>query len=207
MLIFILRSYGISGLIFGLIFSFLSNRWHWVVLDGKSSQEYLVYAGVPKGSILVPTLSLLYINDVPDNVTCNIAIYADNTTLYAECDQASDLRQQVEFASELESDLQYFVDWGRKQPVDFNAGKTQLVQFDWSNKTGAIDMKVDGSVFEEKSSFKMLGLAFSSKLDQSSYIIFIAKTTSKEIGVMIHYMKFLCVSLNLPYGHASNTVA
>ena len=85
-----------------------------MVLDGKSSQEYLVYAGVPKGSILVPTLSLLYINDVPDNVTCNIAIYADNTILYAECDQASDLRQQVEFASELESDLQYFVDWGRK---------------------------------------------------------------------------------------------
>ena len=80
-----LKSYGISGQIFGLISSFLSNRRIRVVLDGKSSQEYLVNAGVPQGSILGPTLFLLYINDIPD-VICNIAIYADDTTLYSKCD-------------------------------------------------------------------------------------------------------------------------
>ena len=52
------------------------------------------------------------------------------------------------------------MDWGRKWLVDFNAGKTQLVLFDQSNNTGAIDMKMDGFVLEEKSSFKMLGLTF-----------------------------------------------
>ena len=57
------------------------------------------------------------------------------------------------------------VDWGRKWLIDFNAGKTQLVLFDRSNSTGAIDLKVDGSALEEKSSFKMMGLTFSSKLD------------------------------------------
>ena len=76
-----LKSYGISGQIFGLI-SFLSNRRLRVVLDGKSSQEYPVNAGVPQGSILGPALFLLYINDLPDDVTCNIAIYADDTTLF-----------------------------------------------------------------------------------------------------------------------------
>ena len=62
-----------------------------MVLDGNSSQEYPVNAGVPQGSILGATLFLLYINDLPDDVICNIAIYDDDTTLYSKCDQASDL--------------------------------------------------------------------------------------------------------------------
>ena len=109
-----------------------------MVLDGKSSQEYHVNAGVLQGSILGPTLIPLYINDLPDDVICNIAIYADDTTLYSKCDQASDLWQQLELASELESDPRETVDWGRKWLVDFNAGKTQLISFDRSENTGAI---------------------------------------------------------------------
>ena len=72
-----------------------------MVLDGKSSQEHPVNAGVPQGSIIVPTLFLLYINDLLDDVICNIAVYADNTTLYSKCDQASYLWQQLELASDL----------------------------------------------------------------------------------------------------------
>ena len=186
-----LKSYGISGQIFGLISSFLSNRWLRVVLDGKSSQEYPVNAGVPQGSILGPTLFLLYINDLPDEAICNIAIYADDTTLYSKCDQASDLWQQLELASELESDLRDTVGWGRKWLVDFNAEKTQLVSFDRSKNTGASDVIMDGSVLEEKTSFKMLGLTFSCKLDWGFYIVSIAKTASKKIGALIRSMKFL----------------
>ena len=66
-----------------------------------------------------------------------------------------------------------------------------LVSFDRSKNTGAIDVKMDGSVLEEKTSFKMLGLTFSSKLDWDSYIVSIAKTASKKIGALIHSMKFL----------------
>ena len=186
-----LKSNEISGQIFGFISSFLSNRWLWVVLDGKSSQEYRVNAGVPQRSILGPTLFLLYINDLPDDVICNIAIYADDTTLNSKCDQASNLWQQLELASELKSDLRDTVDRGRRWLVDFNAGKTQLVSFDRSKNTGAIDVKMDGSVLKEKTSFKMLGLTFSSKLDWGSYIVSIAESASKKIGALILSMKFL----------------
>ena len=91
---------------YGLISSFLSSR------------QFLVI----QGSILGPTLFLLYINDLTD-VICNIAIYADDTTVYSKCDQASDLWQQLELASELEYDLRDTIDWGRKWLLDFNPGK------------------------------------------------------------------------------------
>ena len=94
--------------------AFVINRWLRVVLDGKSSQECPVNTGVSQGSIVGPTLFLLYINDLLDVVICNIAIYADDTTLYPECDQVSDLWQQLELASGLVSDLRDTVDWGKK---------------------------------------------------------------------------------------------
>ena len=83
------------------------------------------------------------------------------------------------------------MDWGKKWLVDFNAGKTQLVLLDRSNNNGAIDVKMDGSVHEEKLSFKMLGLTFFSKLDWGCYIISISKTAPKKIETLIHSMKFL----------------
>ena len=73
----------------------------------------------------------------------------DDTTLYSKCDLGSDLWQQLELASELKSDLRDTVDLGRKWLVDFNAGQTQLVSFDRSGNTGAIDVKMDRSVLEE----------------------------------------------------------
>ena len=87
-----------------------------MVLDGNSSHEYPVNAGVPQGSILGPTLSILYINDLPVDVICHIAINTDDTTLHSKCDQASDLWHQLDT-----------VDWGRKWIVDFKAGKGQCL--------------------------------------------------------------------------------
>ena len=85
--------------------SFVSKRRLRVGMKGNSSQEYPANAGVPQGSILGLTFFLLYINDFPDDVICNIAIYADDITLYSKCDQSSDLSQQLELAPETESNL------------------------------------------------------------------------------------------------------
>ena len=76
-----------------------------MVLDGKPSQEYPVSVRFHQGSILVSTLFQLYINDLPEDVINNIAIYVDYTSPYSKFDQVSDLWQQLELASELESNL------------------------------------------------------------------------------------------------------
>ena len=104
-----------------------------MVLDAKSSQEYPVNAGVPQRSILGPTLFLLYITYLPDDVFGNIAIYVDDSTLFSKCDQASDLWQQLELASELESDLRDTVDWGKKWLLISMLGKLS-----WFRLTGLI---------------------------------------------------------------------
>ena len=69
---------------FGHILSLPSNRQFQVVLNGKSSQEYPVNAGVPQGSALGRTRCLLYINDVTSNAIFNITIYANGTNLYSK---------------------------------------------------------------------------------------------------------------------------
>ena len=92
-----------------LLFSVIDGlEWFWMESLHKN---------ISPGSILGPTLFILYINDLSDNV---IVIYADDTTLYSKCDGVFDLWQQLELAL---SDLQDIVDCSRKWLVVFKAGK------------------------------------------------------------------------------------
>ena len=101
----------------------------------KNIQLMLEFLKPPLLVLRFYALFVLCINYLPDDVICDCAIYADDTTLYSKCDQGSDLWQQLELASELECDLQDTVDWGKKWLVDFSARKTQLVSL-----TGLITM-------------------------------------------------------------------
>ena len=176
----------------------------------KSSQEYPVNAGVPQDSILDPTLFLPYINDLPDDVICNTAIYDDDTTLQSKCGQTSDLLQQLELASELESNLWDTKDWPSKWLVDFSSGKTQLTSFDQCNNTGAIDMKMDGSILEENYLLRSWNwLSFSNCIGALTLFLLLKLYPRKLWHWFFLWsfflLRFLCISINLPYNHVWNT--
>ena len=154
-----LMEYQVRFLVLFLLFSVIDGfKWFWMGSLQKN---------IPL--ILGPTLFRLYINDLLVNVICDNVICGYNLNWL------------------LNLNLIYETLWtgAGSSLLIFNAGKTQMVLFDRSINTGAIDVKMDRSFFEEKSSFKMLGLTFSSKLDWGSYITSIAKTSSKEIVALV----------------------
>ena len=151
----------------------------------------------PQGSILSPTLFLLYSKDLLDNVISNIAIYADDTTLYSKYDQASDLTQQLGLASELEYDLvQDILDRRRKRLVNFNARRCFKCWFQCF-LTGLITIVLLMwkwmSLFLRKNQLlRYWGcLTFSSKLDWGSCTVSLAKTVFKKIRTLNNSLKFL----------------
>ena len=150
-----------------------------MVLDEKFYQESLVNAAVPQGSILGFTFFLLYIG-LHDDVICNTAIYADDTTLCYKCYQTSDLWQQLEMATELESDLWDIVNWGRKWLVDFNTGKTQLISFELSNETGYYWCENGQVCSGGKIIFNMLALPLSSNFDLTVKLCLLLKLPTRN---------------------------
>ena len=98
-----------------------------VVVNGQSSKVFGINAEVPQGSVLGPTLFLLFINDLPDSVIRSfINIFADDTTIYG---LTSKNLNHSDLASNLSSDLSVPVQWGNNWFVKFNPSKTKLISF------------------------------------------------------------------------------
>ena len=113
------HNYGVSGGMLSIISVFLSNRKLKVVLEGQSSPTRSINSGVPQGSILGPTLFLVYINDLPDNVLSQLAMYADDSTLYCVSPNSSST-SRGEVGASLNNDLENVLNWGNNWLVTFN---------------------------------------------------------------------------------------
>ena len=126
-----------------------------IVLDGQSSTPHNIDAGVPKGSVLGPTLFLVYINNLPDGALSRIGIYADDITAYSRI-QTSDFFDRLD--AELEEDLRCIVEWGEKWLVSFNAAKSKLLSFNCHHESILIPLKMKDIGLPECDSFRFLGL-------------------------------------------------
>ena len=186
-----LSSYGISGRVHSIIKSFLSGRSMKVVVNGQSSKVHAINAGVPQGSVLGPTLFLIFINDLPDSVIRSfINIFADDTTIYGT---TSKNVNHSDLAPNLSSDLSVTVQWGTKWLVKFNASKTKLISFHHHRDTPVFPpVTMGGMTLDESPSLdKLLGLKFTPDLKWNSYIASVAKDTARMVGSLYRSKKFL----------------
>ena len=186
-----LQGYGLSGPFLDIIKSFLLNRRIKVVLDGQKSKSYDINAGVPQGSVLGPTLFLLFINDLPDHIVSKIAIYADDTTVYSCHDKTNSLFDKVEHAAFLEDDLRTIVEWGNEWLVTFNADKTKLLSINRYRQPILPSIAMGGVDLPESDSIRLLGLTLSKDLSWNKYVQLIATSAAKKVGSLFRARKML----------------
>ena len=119
--------YGVSGVVLDVIKSFLCDHFIKVVLNGTSSKEYLINASVPQGSVLCATLSLIFINDLPNDLFSRVGIFADDTTVYSCLGKSHTVLEKVKLAADIESGLRTATEFGNIWLVMFNSSKTMLL--------------------------------------------------------------------------------
>ena len=180
-------------------------EWFWIWSLHKNTQLMLEFL---QALILVLHFSSyiifimhfsLYINDLPDDVICNVANYGDDTTLYSKCDQASELWQQLELSFELESDLQG-TGLGQEVACSFQCCKNST-RFVWRS-IGAILVLLMWKwmgLFRRKNHL----LRYLGNLDRGSYLSSIAKTAFEKVGALTRSMTFLSPEVALYLYHAA----
>ena len=165
-----LPAYGFTPSFCKLISSFLSNRFISVVVDGATSASFPVSSGVPQGSVLSPTLFLLFINDLLHATASDVHSFADDSNLHKsssfQCQPSSNARSQSRLAmsSTIISDLQSISEWGTRNLVKFNTSKTQLLTISLSNTPSNYPIIFDDSEIPPLNSVHILGLQISSSL-------------------------------------------
>ena len=185
-LLYKLECNGISGNLLNLIRNFLSNRKQRVLLNGKNSEWADISAGVPQGSVLGPLLFLVYINDLVENVRCDIKLFADDTSLF------SAVYDESKTAAELNRDLDRVRLWAWQWKMKFNTEKTEEVIFSAKRvKPIHPPLSFGDDDVVRKSEHKHLGMILDSKLDFQSHIKEAIQKARRGIGMIRYLSKYV----------------
>ena len=188
-LLYKLERCGVSGQLLHLIRSFLKDRKQRTVLNGKSSIWGDIAAGVPQGSILGSLFFLVYINDLTENLKCNVKLFADDTSLFTVVQNPNTA------ANDMNHDLELIKQWAHQWRMSFNPDpQKQAVEIIFSRKRNKIDHPVilfNDTPVKKVDEHKHLGLFLDSKLSFSAYIKAAISKSRKSIGLLKYLSKYL----------------
>ena len=174
---------------------FLSNRSIKVEVDEISSSSFNTNAEVPQGSVISPTLFIIYINDLLNLPSNPIHCYADDNTLH---NPQSLLNNRANIASSINLDLSRLKNWGSQNLVSFNAGKTQCCLISRRVDRDLPDISIDSSSLEFRDKLSMLGVTLGSDLSWNDYFISVAKAAACKHGFLFRTKRFFTPTQLLP---------
>lgn len=169
--------YGIRGNTLLWIEDFLSGRMQSVVVNGTHSKWSPVISGVPQGSVLGPTLFLLYINDIASEVDSTLRLFADDSILYKEINSMDD---QIT----LQNDLQKVFSWADRWQMSFNASKCQYLQVTRKLRPLRCTYTVDGQHISQTNKHKYLGVTINGRLDWKDHVQSVTSSARSTLGVL-----------------------
>jgi hypothetical protein len=184
-----LNHYGITGKTNLWIENFLKDRTQTVVIDDEKSYTGNVISGVPQGSVLGPCLFLIYINDMPDNITSTVRLFADDTIAYIAITCPDD-------ATTLQRDLDKLADWETKWQMEFHPEKCQVLQIT-RNRTRRINSSyvLHGHTLEIVDAAKYLGVTITSDLSWNRHIQNTCKKASNTLNFLKRNVRISCPRL------------
>lgn len=177
-----LHYYGIRNNNLKWISDFLNNRQQQVLLNGITSSKLSVDSGVPQGTVLGPTLFLLFINDLPEIVKCNSRLFADDCLLFKNVNNKND-------ASELQKDLSNLEKWEKDWQMKFNPEKCYVINISKKKNPLKTNYLLHNHVLESVDSSKYLGVTISKDLDWGPHINNITSKANKTIGFLRRNMR------------------
>ena len=172
-----LRRLGVDETTIGWIESFLRDLSQRVVLEGVSSKEVPVLSGVPQGSVIGPVLFLAYINDLPNGLTSDIRLFADDTVLCREVKSISD-------AADLQADLHKLEEWSNKWLLRFHPDKCQVLRVSRGRRTITHHYTLFGTKLQDTESIKYLGVNITSDLRWNKQVDAVRSRANSKLGFL-----------------------
>lgn len=172
-----LHHLGVRGVLLDWVRDFLSGRSQQVVLEGKRSQTAKVTSGVPQGTVLGPLLFLVFINDMPDSVTSNIRLFADDALLYRSIKSHKD-------AEALQKDLDALQSWEKTWQMSFNPDKCEVLRVTKKRKIINSEYSIHGTALRIVDEAKYLGVTIQKNLSWKPHINNISKKANSTRGFL-----------------------